>query len=191
MRAALPFIFALAGGICLPAVYECVCVYTCTICNWVLFFNCFLRQKLLFTWQILAQVLAYATPTHKEKAASQAATVLVGCHAHPRQGLLSIPLSHSQPHAVCRKFCCIKVFVMLRCRFLALHAWVHKICHVCYFCDESSSRVRIEVGCSWSRKRIGRGGESAELELRSVWLGLFTQLILITFVYMQRFWNRN
>lgn len=99
MRAALPFIFALAWGICLPAVGVCVCVYPCTICNWVLFFNCFLRQKLLFTWQILAQVLAYATPTHKEKAtiqaASQAATVLVGCHAHPRQGPLSIPFPAS------------------------------------------------------------------------------------------------
>lgn len=68
------------------------CVYPCTICNWVLFFNCFLRQKLLFTWQIV-EVLA-ATPTHGRtptKERRQPVTVLVGCHAHPRTAFATAP----------------------------------------------------------------------------------------------------
>lgn len=137
------------------------CVYPCTICDWVLFFNCFLRQNLLFAWQIV-EVLA-ATPTHGRtptKERRQPATVLVCCHAHPRTAFATappLPLSPSPVCAVCRKFCCIKVFVMLRCRFLALYSWVHKICHVCYFCDELDSSSNWSRSWSWRQSR--RGGE--------------------------------
>lgn len=124
------------------------CVYPCTICNWVLFFNCFLRQELLLTWQIV-EVLA-ATPTHGRTPTTerrQLASVLVGCHAHPRMAFTTFP---ALPSPLLHRVQFVESFVASK--FLLCFAVVFwpstveftKFVTFVIFAT-SSTRVRIEV----------------------------------------------
>lgn len=164
------------------------CVYPCTICNWVLFFNCFLRQKLLFTWQIV-EVLT-ATPTHGRtptKERRQPATVLVGPPTDGLRHCSPYPLSPLLQYVqFVESFVASKFLLCFAVVFWPSTVEFTKFVTFVIFAT-SSTRVRIEVVVGVGVRVDGE----REGELSWVWLGLFTQLILITFVYMQRFWNRN